>query len=442
MDAVSTLPLLEPLPAPGKVAKATTRDALGIVEWELSNGVRVVLKPTTFKQDEILFRAVSPGGTSLASDQDFVAAETASEVISRSGLGKLSDSNLEKLLAGKTVGVVPVIGDTDEGLRGGASRRDLETMFQLIYLTFTQPRADAEAFRTMTGQLSASLANRQALPEAAFNDAVTDAVSQGHLRARPLSPALIGQMNLDKSFAFYKDRFADASDFTFVFVGSFEPETIKPLVERYVASLPALYRRETARDVGIRPPAGIVERQVVKGMDPKSEVSVVFTGSFQNDQMRRVVMRAMTETLEGNLQRTLREDLGGTYGVSVKADFDKRPQEEYRVTITFGCDPARMNTLVTALFRQIEQFKTSGPSSPQVGDVRAALVRDLETNSRDNRYLLDQITFKDQYGEDVNDVFNIRQFYDQLSPSAIRDAARTYLDTSRYVKVTLEPAAR
>ena len=150
----------------------------------------------------------------------------------------------------------------------------------------------------------------------------------------------------------------------------------------------------------------------------------------------------MTETLEGNLQRTLREDLGGTYGVSVKAEFDKRPQEEYRVNITFSCDPARMNSLVTALFRQIEQFKTSGPSSAQVGDVRAALVRDLETNSRDNRYLLDQITFKYEYGEDVTDVFNIRQFYDQLSPSAIRDAARTYLDTSRYVKVTLEPAAR
>ena len=169
VDAVNALPLLEPLPAPGRIAKVTTKDTLGITEWELSNGVRVVLKPTTFKQDEILFRAVSPGGTSLASDQDFVAAETASEVIGRGGLGKLSDNGLERLLAGKTVGVRSDIGDTDEGLRGGASRRDLETMFQLIYLTFTQPRADAEAFQAMTGQLTATLANRQALPEAAFS---------------------------------------------------------------------------------------------------------------------------------------------------------------------------------------------------------------------------------------------------------------------------------
>jgi zinc protease len=440
VDTVSTMPLLEPVPAPGKIVKTTTKDALGITEWELSNGARVVLKPTTFKQDEILFRAVSPGGTSLATDQDFVAAETASDVIARSGLGKLTDNDLEKLLAGKTAVVRPDIGETDEGLRGGASRRDLETMFQLIYLTFTQPRADAEAFRTITGQLSAVLANRQALPEAAFSDALQDALNQGHVRARPLSPAFISQMSLDKSFTFYKDRYADASDFTFVFVGSIDPETMKPLVERYLASLPALHRRETPRDIGMQPPAGIVERQVTKGVDPKSEVSVVFSGPFQNTQMNRVVMRAMTETLQGNLQRTLREDLGGTYGVSVQAEFVKRPADEYRLTISFGCDPARMDALVKAMFQMIDQFKLTGPSNAQVGDVRSALARDLETNSRDNRYLLNQLTYKYQYGEDAGDVFNMRQFYDQLTPQAIRDAARTYLNTNRYVKVTLVPA--
>ena len=150
--------------------------------------MRVVLKPTTFKQDEILFRAVSPGGTSLASDQDFVAAETASEVIGRRRARQAQPTAIwSRLLAGKTAWVRPEIGETDEGLRGGASRRDLETMFQLIYLTFTQPRADPEAFRAITGQLTATLANRQALPEAAFDDALEAALTQDHLRARPLS---------------------------------------------------------------------------------------------------------------------------------------------------------------------------------------------------------------------------------------------------------------
>jgi zinc protease len=171
-------------------------------------------------------------------------------------------------------------------------------------------------------------------------------------------------------------------------------------------------------------------------------VEVVFTGTFQNDQLHRTTMRAMAETLEGTLQRTLREDLGGTYGVNVRASSDKRPADEYRVTISFGCDPERMDALVMALFRVIDRFKATGPSTGQIGDVRAALIRDLETNSRDNRYLLVQLKYKYEYGEDPADVFAMRKFYDQLSVTAIRDAARAYLDTNRYVKVTLMPAAK
>jgi zinc protease len=439
VDNVTTQPLLDPIPQPGRVVKTTIREALGITEWELSNGVRVVLRPTAFKQDEILFRAVSPGGTSLASDQDFISAQTATAVIGRGGLGALTESALERALAGKNAFVQPLIGDIDEGLRGGASRRDLETMFQLIYLTFTQPRADADAFRTLTGQLAGTLQNREALPDAVFGDAVEDALSQGHPRARPLTPALLPQIRLDRSLAFYKDRFADASDFTFIFVGTIDLDAMKPLVERYLGSLPALRRAEAVKDVGIRPPAGIVERQIRKGVDPRSRVSVVFTGPFQNDQTNRVVLRAMAESLEGNLQRTLREDLGGTYGVSVRADSEQRPRGEYRVTISFACDPARLDALVSALFQEIDQFRRTGPSSPQVEDGRAALARDLETNSRDNGYLLNQLTYKYEFGEDPAEVFNLPSFYERITPAAIRDAAQMYLDPTRYVTVTLLP---
>ena len=155
----------------------------------------------------------------------------------------------------------------------------------------------------MTGQLKAALANREAMPDAAFEDALNAAVTQNHLRARPISPELVAQMNLDKSLAFYKDRFADASDFTFVFVGSFDLPTIKPLVERYLGSLPALHRKETGQDVGIRPPAASSRRKSTKGIEPKSQVGVVFTGPFQNNQKHRLVIRAMANTLEGSLQR-------------------------------------------------------------------------------------------------------------------------------------------
>ena len=438
VDAVSSRPLLENVPKAGTVTKTTTK-APSVTEWTLSNGVRVVLEPTTYKQDEILFRAFSPGGTSLSSDQDYVAAETADQVVSEGGLGTLSEIDLSKKLAGKTAVVRPDIEEMYEGLNGRALKRDLETMFQLIYLTFTQPRADAEAFRAATSQLTAALANRQAQPDAAFEDALNAAVTQNHLRARPITSESIGEMNLDKSLAFYKDRFADASDFTFVFVGSFDLPTIKPLVERYVASLPALHRKESGRDVGIRPPSGVVEKTVNKGTTQKSEVGVVFSGPFQNNQRNRIVFRAMANTLAGNLQRTLREDLGGTYGVSVVPEFTKKPAEEYRLNITFACDPARTQDLVKAMFEVIDDFKTNGPSAGQAADAQSALRRDLETDSRQNSYLLSQLSFAYQYDEPIPDPTTLRGIYDQISAPLLRDAARTYLDTNRYVKVLLFP---
>ena len=200
------------------------------------------------------------------------------------------------------------------------------------------------------------------MPETAFDEALDAALTQNHLRAQPLTPARLDQMNLDKSLAFYKDRFADASDFTFVFVGSFDLATMKPLVERYLGSLPSLRRNETAKDVGMHPPAGVVEKQVKKGIEPKSQVSIVFTGPFQNDELHRVIASAMAETLGGNLQRTLREDLGGTYGVSVEPSFTKRPTEEYRLTISFALRPgAHRERSSDAAFQVIDAVQEHRP---------------------------------------------------------------------------------
>src|SRR5216684_4297386 len=425
VDAVSTQPLLAPLPSPGAIATTSTTEALGITEWHLANGVRVVLKPTTFKEDEILFRAVSPGGTSLASDQDFIPAETASQVIAQGGLGNFQSIDLNKILAGARVSVRADIGETEQALAGGASRKDLETLFQLIYLTFTAPRADPVAFRVLTEQLKVLLANRDALPDTALAETLAATLSQNNFRAQPMTAALVDQMDLDKSLAFYKARFADASDFTFVFVGSFDLATMKPFVERYLGGLPALHRGETAKDVGMRPPPGVVEKQVRRGIEPKSQVSIVFTGPFQNDEMHRVVVRAMADTLSGNLHSTLRESLGGTYSVRVEPRFTKRPTEEYGLTISFGCDPTRTESLVRTTFQLIEQFKSTGPSDGQVADARAALLRDFETNSQRNDYLLNRILFKYEYSEEVKDVFSMRPFYDRLTAPVLRDAART-----------------
>ncbi len=202
----------------------------------------------------------------------------------------------------------PVIGELEEGLTGSASPKDLETLFQLIHLTFTQPRADATIFGVLTSQMKTILANQAASPAFAFSEALQAALFQNHPRARPMTAERVGEMSLEKSFAFYKDRFADAGDFTFVFVGSFEPSAIKPLVERYLASLPSLGRKETWKDVGMMPAKGVVEKTVKKGIEPQSRVALVFSGPFQWNRDQRVAIRAMSTILETRLRETLRED--------------------------------------------------------------------------------------------------------------------------------------
>ncbi len=438
-ETLSTAALLDTIPTPGKIAKTTTKDAAGITEWELSNGVKVVLKPTTFKADEILFRATSPGGTSLASDKDYIPASTAAQVITASGLGKFNLIDLRKLLTGKVASASPFIGELEEGLSGGSSRKDLETMFQLIYLRFTQPRADATAFNAQVAQMKPLLANQTAAPQFAFIETLFTTMYQNHVRRRLSTPAIIDEWNLDKSLAFYQDRFADASDFTFVFVGSFDLATIKPLVERYLGALPSIRRKETWKDVGVRMPAGVVEKRVEKGIEPKSQTAIVFSGPFKYDLTQSVAIRAMAEVLQTKLQETIREELGGTYSINVSPNYQKLPNPEYSITIEFGSDPQRSYELIKRILQEIEQFKTTGPTEKQLNDKKEALLREFETSSKQNNFLLSQLTLKYQYGEDPTSIWNIPEYYRKLDAATIQQAAKTYLNTKSYVKVTLFP---
>jgi zinc protease len=439
VDTISTAPLLDPLPDPGPITKTTVRDTIGITEWELANGVKVVLKPTNFKEDEIELRAFSPGGISLASDADIIAARTAVQVVTAGGVGTFSAVDLPKVLSGKVASVSPFIGETEEGLNGSASRKDLETLFQLIHLRFTRPRPDENMFKVITQQMETLLARQRAMPEFAFSETLQKTMTQEHPRARMMSPELIPQMSLEKSMAFYKDRFGDASDFTFVFVGSFDVDAMKPLVERYLGSLPAVRRKETWRDVGIRPPTGVIEKRVDKGLEPKSRADITFTGPFEYNQTERVAIRAMADVLTTRLREKLREDLGGTYSVGASAGYTRFPRSEYSLSIDFGCSPDRTEELLKTVFDEIELLKTSGPTEQQANDVREKLLRDHEVNMKQNRYLLTQIAFKYQYGEDPATVLVVPDYYRKINPGMIQQAARTYLNTKNYVKVTLFP---
>jgi zinc protease len=443
VDETAGVTLMDAAPPRGSIVKTTEREG-GITEWTLSNGATVVLKPTTLKADQILFRATAPGGTSLASDQDFIAARVADDVIPAGGVGKFTSVALDRLLAGKAVAVRPFIGEIREGIGGGSTPQDLETLFQLVYLRFTEPRADPNAFAAMKSQALGVLANQLASPEVVFNQALEAAISGNSPRRRPETPDTVAQWNLEKSLAFYKGRFADASNFTFVFVGSFTTAQIRPLIETYIASLPATHARETWRDVGVTPPRGIIEKTVEKGIAPKSEVSIVFSGPFQYDDGNLLALRTMTLLLQSRLSDAIRQELGGTYNISAASESTRYPNPEYRVRIDWTCDPARVDSLVQRVFEEVAFVKTTLLSSEQVARVREVLLRDVQRNSDDNGYLLNQITRKYEDGDAAN-VGAVMQQPAQiaaLTGSAIQLAAVTYLDTRNYVKVTLMPEGR
>ena len=439
VDTMGNAALLESNPAPGKIAKTATKDAIGVTEWELSNGVKVILKPTTFKEDEILFRATSPGGTSLASDQDYIPADSADQVITAGGVGKFNAIDLRKFMTGKVASASPFISEVQEGLTGSSSRRDMETMFQLIYLRFTQPRADATAFTVQANQMKSFLANQSVIPEFAFFNALTTTRYQNHLRRRPDTVETIDAWNLDKSLAFYKDRFADASDFTFVFVGSFDLATIKPLVEHYLGSLPSIHRKESWKDVGVRTPAGVVEKRVEKGIEPKSRSAIVFGGPFEFDQAHRIEIRAMAEILQRRLLEAIREELGGTYGITANAGYERVPKPTYSLTIQFGSAPNRTDDLIKRVFQEIESLKTNGPTDQQLTDEKETLLREFETNIKLNNYLVNQISLRYENGDDPAGLWLIPDFYNKIDKAMIQQAAKTYLNTNNYVEVMLFP---
>ncbi len=325
VDNVPDAVLLAEPPAAGAIAAEKAIPEVGVTEWTLSNGARVVLYPTTFKQDEVYFRAISPGGASLVPDSDYVAAATAAQVVSAGGLAGFDAVTLDKVLAGKVATVLPFVEESFEGLAGGGSARDLETLLQLVYLRFTSPRADSTAFGVMQEQVTSLAANRRSDPDTLFEDTVSATLWQNHFRKRPLSDDLIKEMSLEKSLAFYKDRFADAGDFVFVFAGSFDPAAIRPLVARYLASLPTTGRKESWKDTRITTVRGVVEKVVEKGLEPQSRVRVVFSGPFRWDPDQRVLLHLLGQILEGQLGAVLREDQSGTYGVKVTTASDKVP---------------------------------------------------------------------------------------------------------------------
>jgi zinc protease len=438
-DAVSDAPLVSHVPEGGRVVEERTIPEIDVHEWTLSNGVRVILKPTDFRNDEVLLAGRSPGGTSLVSDQDYVAGLTATAAVQVGGVGELSIIELQKRLAGKAVSVGTNIGELQETVSGGASPKDLEALFQLVYLKFTAPRVDSAAFLAYKQQAQSALENRGASPEAHFSDTLQVTLAQGHPRARPPSSELFDKLDLGRSFEIYRERFADASDFTFYLVGSFDPDSVRPLVETYLGGLPSLHRDEKWKDIGITPPGGVIKKTVRKGVEPKARTQIVFTGPLEFGRQNLYALNSLATVLEIRLREVLREDMGGTYGVSVSATSGRDPNPEYRFSIGFGAAPERLDELVKVVFAQIDSLKSGGAAEKDLVKVRETQRRSRETRLRENGFWISQLITYDRYGWDPRQIALDEARIERATPELIRRAARQYLNTDRYVQVSLVP---
>jgi zinc protease len=437
-ESLSGDSLLPDLPVGGRVVEARRHEAAGITEWWLSNGVRVLLKPTDFREDEITLAGRSPGGTSQVEDPDYLYATTASAAAQVGGVGGFSVVDLGKRLAGRTASVGMEISELSESVSGYAAPRDVETMFQLVYLYFTAPRRDTVAWEAYRERAREAFRDRNASPEAVFADSLRAAVTQGNPRARLLNAAMIDSLNLDRSLEIYRERFSDAGDFTFYLVGSFNPDSLRPLVERYLGGLPSTGRRETARDRGVRTPPGVVRRDVRRGMEPQARTQVVFSGPVVYERRNVALLRTLADALEIRLRERLREELGGTYGVGVAASAQSEPIPEYRFLVDFSASPERLDELSRALFAELEVVKRNGVTETELAKVREQQRRERETQVRENDFWMTQMIHYDRSGWDLA-LIDSPPLSQSFTPQDVRDAARTFLNTSRFVQVRLLP---
>lgn len=438
-ENVSSDALIDALRPAGTIV-STRAIPPGITEWKLSNGARVLVKPTDFKADEIVFGAYSKGGTSLVPDSNFMSAAFASQIASLSGLGKFDRVELGKKLAGKAASVTPGIGEMTENLSGSASPRDLETMLQLAYLDFTGARLDTAAWAAFRSNAQTYLANRGAAPEAAFSDTIQVTMAQRAFRARPLSPATFAEIDPNRALAFYRERFADAGDFTFVFVGNVDTTALKPLVEKYLASLPSTGRVDSTRVNGPGAPKGIVQATVRRGVENKATTVMMFTGPCAFSPETRFNFRALVAAFQLRLTEALREKLGGTYSPSVGGGCNRQPRQEYTIQVSFGSAPDNVETLTTSVFTIIDSLQTVGPTPSDVERVREQILREHEVELKQNSYWLSAIQTRDQAGEDIAGV--LAPYNDmavKLTAAQIRDAAKQYLNVKNYARFVLLP---
>jgi zinc protease len=439
-DDMAGRELLAKKPRPGRVTGTRAIPEIGVTVLTLSNGAVVWLKPTDFKNDQVVFTSYAKGGTSLAAPSEYYEAVLSPTLVSIAGVGGFTPVELDKLLPGRLVDVSPYMSSYTHGVSGSSTPRDVETAFELLHLYFTAPNRSPEAFELMRRRLQAVLANQAQSPGAVFAERLRQVNTKDHYTARSLKPEDLEKLRAETMWSYYDARFGNAADFTFFIVGAFDVPAITPLVTAYIASLPT--KGEAAARVGnvrLEFPAEVRRETVRKGKEPKSQTVVSFFADTGLDELEMYRARAASNVLELRLRDRLREELGGTYSVGVGYS-NTQPQPGYgTITVEFGSAPDTVETLVTVVLEETSKLRAGGPTEQEVTNLREMERRELETSMRQNAYWLNSLQTVHLLGWNPLRIAARMERAASLTREDVHAAFKKYFPEDRYTVVTLMP---
>jgi zinc protease len=423
-----------------KVISSREDSQLGYTELKLDNGITVVLKPTHFKNDEVLLSGYSLGGNSQIPDGIFASVNYASKIIEMSGAGDFDKVELEKKLKGKNVDVHPYINDTKEGFRGNSTPQDLETMFQLVYLYFTQPRKDTTAFKAFMSQLENQMKFMKSSPMVSFYDTLYKSVYPGYKRMIIFpTPEQLNQMNENQVYKIYHTIFANAGEFKFFLTGNFSVDTITPLITKYLGSLPTIRRKEEWKDNSPKFVKGTVNTTLYKGTEPQGMVGIVMSKPFEYTQKNLLELAMLKEIISIKLIEVIREKMSGVYSPQVAINPTHYPQSKFQFMVMFGCAPKSANKLSKAVFSEVKKIIANGPTQVDLDKAKEELIRARETDLEKNDFWLNKLESVYFDGSDPSSILNFKDRVQAVSIEDLKLSANNYLKLNNYVRVVLKP---
>lgn len=425
--------LIKNVPKAGSIASTDVNEQLGTTTLNLSNGLKLTYKKTDFKNDEILLRAYSPGGSSLYSDEELDQTFYANMFVSNTGIGGLSLTDMQKFMSGKIARVSPSIGNYEEGFSGSAAPKDIEIMFQMIHLYFTDLNKDEEAYKSNLSKMKGFLGNFLAMPNMYFREEIDNYRNKGNKRHYGFpTEERLDAANYDLAYVKYKERFANAADFHFYLVGNIEEESIQKYAKLYLASLPTLDRKDEPVYSDFKF-ADQYDKYVVKrGVDPKSNVQISWEEAVNYDEVNKLAVKALGEVLTIKLVEQLREEESGVYGVGAKGSLRKRPYSKVNFSISFPCGPENVDKLSAAALAEVKKLKVDGIQTKDLDKVKETLLVDHKEKLKTNRFWVEALLAAKRNESDPNRILEYEKKVNALTEAELQEIAVKYLDDNYF----------